>query len=289
MQSVTESLRRFVVGIEKRSLKGGRSGAGPRRLPRLPVQALIVPLFTAVAALLLVGTTQMDPTGQPSRRATSKPLAQADTRDIHPEVVVIEVANRQAAALEEADDRATLDTDELDHDAIAVRTASHQATDYEETYAFSPLSPVAGLGTEIECLAQNIYFEARSESDQGKLAVGQVVMNRVASQRFPGAICDVVRQGGEAKRFRCQFSWWCDGKSDKPSHQKAWQKSMALARDIYWGRTDDPTDGALWYHADYVDPYWRSAFNEGPKIGRHIFYTAKTATKRTQLAGTNLR
>ena len=271
MHSVPEGLCRFVVGIEKRLPKKGQSSAGQRRLP---IQALMVPLSTAVAALLLVGVTQMDPTGQPSKRATSKPLAQADTRDIHPEVVVNEVV----------DDRATLDTDELDHDAIAVRTASHQATDYEETFAFLPLSPVAGLGTEIECLAQNIYFEARSESDLGKLAVGQVVMNRVASKRFPSAICDVVRQGGEAKRFRCQFSWWCDGKSDKPSHQKAWQKSMALARDIYWGRTEDPTDGALWYHADYVDPYWRSAFNEGPKIGRHIFYSAKTPTKRTQLA-----
>ena len=111
MQSVTEGLRRFIVGIENRSQKSGRPFAGQRRLPRFPVQALDVRLSTAVAALLLVGVTQMDPTGQTSRRATSKPLAQADTRDIHPEVVVIEVANRQAAALEEADDRATLDTD----------------------------------------------------------------------------------------------------------------------------------------------------------------------------------
>jgi hypothetical protein len=110
MQSVTEGLRRFIVGIEKRSQKRGRPIAGQRRLPRLPVQALVVRLSTAVAALLLVGVTQMDPAGQPSGHATSKPLAQADTRDIHPEIVVIEVASRQAVALVEVDDRATLDT-----------------------------------------------------------------------------------------------------------------------------------------------------------------------------------
>jgi len=141
-------------------------------------------------------------------------------------------------------------------------------------------------GDEIQCLAQNIYFEARGETHVGKLAVGQVVMNRVASKKFPNSICDVVRQGGEQIRFRCQFSWWCDGKSDKPKDLAAWQESLSLAKDIYRGRTDDPTGGALWYHADYVAPYWRSAFVEGPTIGRHIFYRAQPKDGRTQLAKT---
>jgi spore germination cell wall hydrolase CwlJ-like protein len=125
---------------------------------------------------------------------------------------------------------------------------------------------------EISCLALNIYFEARGEPDEGKLAVGHVVMNRVLSGRFPGTVCDVVQQGGEIRRYRCQFSWWCDGRSDKPRSAADWQRSSELALAIYWGQSEDPTAGALWYHADYVSPAWRNDFVQGATIGRHIFY-----------------
>ncbi len=131
----------------------------------------------------------------------------------------------------------------------------------------------AAPASEIECLALNIYFEARGEPEVGQVAVGHVVMNRVASARFPGTVCDVIQQGGELRRYRCQFSWWCDGRSDKPRNKRLWEKSAELALNVYWGRTEDPTEGALWYHADYVKPYWRKAFERGPKIGRHIFYS----------------
>ena len=170
----------------------------------------------------------------------------------------------------------------LDFTGFERRFASYAAVSGNATAEAVALS--AGRKAEIECLALNIYFEARSEPDLGKVAVAQVVMNRVASKRFPASICGVVRQGGEVKRHRCQFSWWCDGKSDRPRNRSAWQKSLELARDIYWGRSEDPTNGALWYHADYVSPYWRTAFDQGPKIGRHIFYTAKPKAPRTQLA-----
>ena len=125
---------------------------------------------------------------------------------------------------------------------------------------------------EISCLALNIYHEARGEPDEGKLAVGHVVMNRVMSSRFPSTVCDVVRQGGEVRRYRCQFSWWCDGRSDKPRNKQDWQNSSEFALAVYWSQTEDPTEGALWYHADYVNPKWRNDFVQGPKIGRHIFY-----------------
>ena len=135
---------------------------------------------------------------------------------------------------------------------------------------------------EIKCLALNIYFEARSEPEAGKHAVGHVVMNRVSSKRFPSTICDVVRQGGEIRHYRCQFSWWCDGRSDTPFNKREWQKSIAIALAVYWDRTEDPTSGALWYHADYVKPSWRNAFERGPKIGRHIFYSQ--ATQKTRVS-----
>jgi spore germination cell wall hydrolase CwlJ-like protein len=125
---------------------------------------------------------------------------------------------------------------------------------------------------EVECLALTIYFEARGEPDEGKIAVGHVVMNRASHPLFPHKVCEVVQQGGEKLRFRCQFTWWCDGRSDNPREWQAWEKSKALARRIYWDYSADPTAGALWYHADYVTPSWRNSLAPGPKIGRHIFY-----------------
>lgn len=125
---------------------------------------------------------------------------------------------------------------------------------------------------EIDCLAKNIYFEARSEPIDGKLAVGHVVLNRVADKRYPASICEVVRQGGEAPLNKCQFSWWCDGRSDRPTDKHAWRQSLVLARVVFWGYSEDPTLGALWYHADYAKPFWRKVLPLGPKIGKHIFY-----------------
>ncbi len=125
---------------------------------------------------------------------------------------------------------------------------------------------------EVECLALTIYFEARGEPDEGKLAVGHVVMNRASHPLFPRKVCEVVRQGGDKLRFRCQFSWWCDGRSDQPKEWRAWEKSLAFARLIYWDQSRDPTKGALWYHAEYVRPSWHASLTQGPKIGRHIFY-----------------
>ena len=131
------------------------------------------------------------------------------------------------------------------------------------------------ISEEVECLAKNIYFEARSEPEQGQLAVGHVVMNRVAHKRYPNSVCTVVKQGGEKRRHRCQFSWWCDGRPDLPMNQKAWQRSLILAMAVHEGRSKDPTGGALWYHADYVNPVWSSMLVLGKKIGQHLFYLSK--------------
>lgn len=130
------------------------------------------------------------------------------------------------------------------------------------------------MNSEIGCLALNIYFEARGEGTAGQQAVGHVVMNRVASRRFPSTVCDVVRQGGAKRRFRCQFSWWCDGRADVPGDQVSWQRSLQIAADVLNGHCKDPTRGALWYHADFVNPPWRKSFIRTAKIGQHIFYMA---------------
>jgi len=137
----------------------------------------------------------------------------------------------------------------------------------------------------LRCMALNIYHEARGEPLQGKIAVAHVVLNRVAARQWPGQICAVVQQGGERRRYRCQFSWWCDGRSDQPRDVAAWRESLLVALLIRRGATDDPTKGALWYHADTVSPYWSKIFLPYKKIGRHIFYvkdTSKANTRKTR-------
>ncbi len=135
---------------------------------------------------------------------------------------------------------------------------------------------------ELTCLALNIYHEARNEPDEGQFAVAHVVLNRIADPRWPETVCKVIRQGGERVRHRCQFSWWCDGRSDRPRNLRKWRNIKAMAEAVYWGRSVDPTGGALWYHADYVSPYWGRILKRGRQIGRHIFYVDQD--KPTQVA-----
>ena len=132
--------------------------------------------------------------------------------------------------------------------------------------------PGEGEIADLDCLALNIYFEARGEPLEGKRAVGHVVLNRVHDTEFPESVCQVVRQGGEEVRHSCQFSWWCDGRSDRPVDPLAWRESRAVAWEVLSGATKDPTRGALWYHAEYVQPPWRDKMLKSRRIGQHIFY-----------------
>lgn len=121
----------------------------------------------------------------------------------------------------------------------------------------------------LTCLAKNIYFEARSESLRGHIAVGLVTINRVADQRFPDTICDVVWQDK-------QFSWTHDGLSDQPKQDHSWEQSKNIAQFMLSNGTVDHivdfTDGATHYHADYVSPYWNKQYLKTATVGAHLFY-----------------
>ena len=103
---------------------------------------------------------------------------------------------------------------------------------------------------EHHCLALALYWEARGETDAGMIAVGWTILNRVASPDFPDTPCKVIYQGGE--KPPCQFSWWCDGKSDKPRSQKSWVKARLVAADLLTNPPSDPTKGALFYHSSGI-------------------------------------
>jgi len=145
-----------------------------------------------------------------------------------------------------------------------------------------------------ECLALNMYHEARGQGTAGLFAVSAVVLNRVNDTRFPNSVCEVVEQGPvreswktrkneslpQSKRKyypiknRCQFSWFCDGKSDTPRNKKKYEELLDLAKLIMYNELIlvDITDGALFYHADYVTPGWAKTKQKTVEIQDHIFY-----------------
>ena len=99
---------------------------------------------------------------------------------------------------------------------------------------------------ELDCLALNIYWEARSESRLGQMAVAAVTLNRVAAPAFPDTVCEVVFQGEERGRHLCQFSWRCDGRSDEPRNPIAWEAARRLARLALSNGVAVTSGGALW-------------------------------------------
>lgn len=131
---------------------------------------------------------------------------------------------------------------------------------------------------QLYCLAQNVYYEARGSNLADQAAVADVVWNRVKDTRYPNTICDVVKQGekdanGNMKRNRCQFSWYCDGKNDRPQNIDLWVKAQLLAYQmVYNEKYRGITEGATHYHATYVNPRWAKDLQLVGKIGAHIFY-----------------
>ena len=128
------------------------------------------------------------------------------------------------------------------------------------------------ISAALMCLALNEYHEARSEPLQGQAAVAHVVLNRVASGRWPDDVCSVVHQGYEKGKFKCQFTWYCDGKPDEPTEILAWAKSVLVANQVLTGVVPDVTNGATHYHARYVNPYWSASLSKTVTYGSHLFY-----------------
>ena len=124
--------------------------------------------------------------------------------------------------------------------------------------------------TALACLSQAMYWEAGIEGPEGMIAVGWVVLNGIQSKEFPGTVCGTVKQGRD--KPGCQFSYWCDGKSDTPKQDANWALAQQMAREILTKPPPDPTGGAIFYHAVDVRVPWTTDRERTAKIGRHIFY-----------------
>jgi len=131
------------------------------------------------------------------------------------------------------------------------------------------------MTAELICLALAVYFEARSEPIQGQAAVAQVILNRVENPNYPGTICEVVTDGG-TRRYRCQFSYWCDGKDEVPGNRAAWRRAQVVAKLVDVGTLNPPVGNATHYHASYASPYWRQHLKYVATIGMHWFYSEQS-------------
>lgn len=139
-------------------------------------------------------------------------------------------------------------------------------------WAQKPLPLSVGTAKEQRCLAEGIYFEARGESEEGQVAVAQVVLNRVKNPAYPNSICGVVYQN-KHKRNRCQFSFACDGIRDRISSPAAWKTAQRLAREVLDGKQYlKMVDASTHYHATYVNPRWAKSMVKRGQVGLHIFY-----------------
>lgn len=133
------------------------------------------------------------------------------------------------------------------------------------------------VASALLCLATAVYFEARGEPMVGQVAVASVIMNRVEDRRFPNDVCSVVKQGpvyrsGAPVRHKCQFSFYCDGKSDKMRDKAAKLRATRISELVLSRTIMDPTEGSTFYHANYVLPSWAATKRRVVQINKHVFY-----------------
>jgi len=142
-------------------------------------------------------------------------------------------------------------------------------------HRYADLIEPDALDREQRCLAEAVYFEARSEPEDGQAAVAQVVLNRVKSGLYPTNVCGVVYQNRH-RYMGCQFSFACEGKSLRITDGPSWQTATRIASAVIEGRTYlSEVGNATHYHADYVKPGWSRRLRKMDVIGRHIFYQLK--------------
>ncbi len=146
-------------------------------------------------------------------------------------------------------------------------TAAPSVIRYDEGFLASV--PTASGDEQWQCLASALYHEARGESVKGEFAVAEVILNRVDSRAYPNTICGVVHQGG---RGGCQFSFTCDGASDRIREQGAYVQAGKIARLMIDGAPRALTMGATHFHTTGVRPGWSRKFDRTAAIGAHLFY-----------------
>ncbi|WP_343234403.1 cell wall hydrolase [Microvirga terrestris] len=180
-------------------------------------------------------------------------------------------APMDATPMEIAAAPVSLQSPRLDRGEITILPKS----DDPDRPRYADLIDPDNLNKEQRCLAEAVYFEARSEPVEGQAAVAQVILNRVKSGLYPSSICGVVYQNRH-RHLACQFTFACEGKSLRIRDTESWERATRVASAVLEGRTYlADVGGATHYHADYVRPSWSRRLKKMDVIGRHIFYKLK--------------
>jgi hypothetical protein len=167
-------------------------------------------------------------------------------------------------------------------EAIGIATEPGSlTTEVLSAYAQSDFVPtpkrVKHAKEETLCLAQALYHEARGESETGQWAVANIIINRAFSKKYPKTLCGVIYQNADNGRYKCQFTFACDGRSDMGSEKRAWNQAVRMAQAAYQEfrvgkRPGVVPDNALYYHTTAVSPKWSHTFRRVAAIGAHVFY-----------------
>lgn len=148
------------------------------------------------------------------------------------------------------------------------------------TRAYLAAQPVATGDDEWACLTEALYFEARGESVKGIFGVAEVILNRVDDRRFPNSVCGVINQG-TGERYRCQFTYTCDGRPETIREVAAYERVGKVARIMLDGEPRTLTSGATHYHTKSVNPKWSRVFPRTTTIGYHHFYREPVRAARS--------
>jgi spore germination cell wall hydrolase CwlJ-like protein len=178
-------------------------------------------------------------------------------------------ADDKAGKVEAAQSKAEVLEQKASADGNQTTPSSSDLITKPEAEAVDPVGqePVENA---IICLARTIYWEAKGEGVAGMEAVANVVMNRLKHKDFPETICEVVKQGRE--QGACQFSWWCDGRSDDAQEHNSYEVAKEIARKALNQQLTDRTDGALYFHHRKVNPGWSAKYIKTVEVGEHFFY-----------------
>ena len=136
---------------------------------------------------------------------------------------------------------------------------------------FSAASGLDQLRAE-QCLAEAVYYEARSESEDGQRAVAQVVLNRVRHPAYPGSVCGVVYQGPMRAGGGCQFTFTCDGSLAIRPAGESWLRARRIAAAALAGAVYAPVGLSTHYHTQQVLPVWAFRLAKAAVVGAHSFY-----------------
>jgi hypothetical protein len=217
-------------------------------------------------------------------RADAVELAQTLSPSRAGDVKLVSFTNKaDAGAVLQTVSYALEQASELGLKAIPLRERDSRVLSGLATFTAENLGVAEHEKSEIDCLAEAVYYEARSESARGQMAVAEVVMNRVRNPHFPKTVCGVVFQG-QYRNTGCQFTFTCDGSKRHAPTGEAWDRARAVALHVAMGLNKPVTNKATHYHTDYVNPYWKAGMVETAEIGTHIFYRFPKTTKEWNTA-----